>query len=84
MKARLVGWLIVVAGVAVTAYGLLGIAKYGFYVSGRWSLGQTDGGLAPLFVLVGLVAVAYGIFDLKLKGREPEEQEVQNQTDREK
>ena len=69
VKHRVFGWTIIVCGVAVALYGLLGVVRYGFYISGRWSLGQTEGGLAPLLVFIGLLGVAYGAIDLRLKTR---------------
>lgn len=64
---KIFSWVAIAGGVALALYGVLGIARYGFYLSGRWSLGQTEGGLAPLFLLIGLLAAAYGVFDLRLK-----------------
>lgn len=84
MRNTFASWLIVVAGLAVAAYGLIGIGRHGFYVSGRGSLGQTEGGLAPLLLVIGLIAVLYGVIDLKLKARNPDKQVDQDQADREK
>ena len=57
------------AGMAVTAYGAAGIKKYGFYFSGRGSIGQVEGGLAPLFLLIGVLSMAYGLIELWLHRR---------------
>jgi high-affinity Fe2+/Pb2+ permease len=66
-KFRAYGFIIV--GVLVGCYAAAGIAKYGFYISGRGSLGQIEGGLAPFLLLIAVLFVAYGIVDLWLHHR---------------
>lgn len=54
------------AGLGIGGYAAVRVAEYGFYVSPRWDLGQLDGGVAPLFLLIGVVLVFYGCLELWL------------------
>ena len=67
MKAKILNWLIICFGVILIIYGFLGVERYGFYISGRGGLGQLEGGLAPVFIILGIFAVVYGVVELKLK-----------------
>ena len=65
----LVALATLVAGLGVVGYAAFGVAKYGFYVSARWDPGQLEGGLAPLFLLIGAALVIYGCVELWLHRR---------------
>jgi hypothetical protein len=66
MKAKVISWMVIAFGVLLVIYGTIGVSRYGFYISGRWSIGQIEGGVAPFFILIGFLAVAYGVIQLKL------------------
>jgi hypothetical protein len=59
----------VVAGLGVVVYAGLAVAEYGFYVSERGNPGQLEGGVAPLFLLIGVALVVYGCVQLWLHRR---------------
>jgi len=53
-------------GIAVVAYVVIGIEVYGFQIAARGDPDQLQGGLIPLFLVIGLLAVAYGAIELWL------------------
>lgn len=63
-KSWLFDIAIIIFGIGLTVYSVSGIVKYGFYLSPRGDPGQLNGGLVPLFLLVGILSIAYGVGDL--------------------
>lgn len=52
-------------GVILTGWSIQGIANSGFFIAGRGSTGQLDGGLFPLFLLIGILMAIYGIIEVR-------------------
>ena len=66
MKYKIKSIAVIVFGLVLTTYGVIGVEEYGFYISGRGDPTQTEGGLAPFFLLLGVLAIGYGYIELKL------------------
>jgi len=66
VKSRIISIAAISIGILFFLYGVIGIEKYGFYISVRGDHGRTEGGLSPLFILIGLASFAYGIIEFKL------------------
>ena len=66
VKSRIISFLAILIGMFFLLYGLMGIEKYGFYLSARGDHGRTEGGLSPLFILIGFASIAYGFIEFKL------------------
>ncbi len=79
----LISWVSIALGVVLTIYGIAGILKYGFYISARGSIGQIEGGLAPLFLLLGLLAIAYGVLEIILREKPAEKPGQTTNSDKE-
>ena len=62
--------MVIVFGIALCGYAIVGVSRYGFYISGRGDPGQMEGGLAVFFLLIGILAIAYGSFGLIMNNRE--------------
>lgn len=54
---------LVIGGILLAIYGGVGVYKYGFYISPGQNLGQLEGGVAPVFLVLGLMMIVYGGFE---------------------
>lgn len=66
LSKKVIGLIAVMLGAVSTIYGIAGIERFGFYLSPRYSVGQTSGGLAPYFLFIGIISIAYGVIELVL------------------
>jgi hypothetical protein len=64
--ANIAAYASIVIGVCAVIYSLLGINKYGFYISRGGNPEQLEGGFLPVILLTGFGLVGYGLFELWL------------------